>query len=104
MATGYLLSKSLFLGLAGSSVGAMLSLAVAASRDRWFDSLSTSLCPSIGATIASELYREPPESRRFSIGLVPNPWGRLSTAATLHFRVSKESLTLALHDRTLNAP
>ena len=78
-------SKSLFLGLAGSSVGAMLSFAVAASRDRWFDSLSTLLCPSIGATIASELWREPPESRRFSIGLVPDPWGRLSTAATLRF-------------------
>ncbi len=81
-------SQSLFLGLAGSSVGAMLSLAVAASRDysyRWFDLLAIRLCPSIAATIASELWREPPESRRFSIGLVPDPWGRLSTAATLRF-------------------
>ena len=41
--------------------------------------------PVIGATIMSELLRKPPESRRISVGLVPNPKGGLSAIATLRF-------------------
>lgn len=72
-------SKSLFLGLAGSSVGALLSLAVAASRDysyQWVDLLAIRLCPSIGATIVSELWRDPP-----SLGLSPSVWSQIHGGA-----------------------
>lgn len=37
------------------------------------------------ATVMSELSRKPPEARRFSVGLVPNPKKGLSAVATLHF-------------------
>ena len=35
--------------------------------------------------IASELWRKPLASRRISVGLMPNPRGRLSAVATLRF-------------------
>ncbi|MCY4605014.1 MAG: hypothetical protein OXE49_12350 [Gemmatimonadetes bacterium] len=41
--------------------------------------------PVVGATVMSELWRKPPEARRFSIGLVPNSDGNLSAVATLRF-------------------
>ena len=41
--------------------------------------------PLIGATIASELWRKPPQSRRVSFGLSPTSNGGLSASATLHF-------------------
>ena len=47
--------------------------------------LSGLLGPIIGATIASELSRKPPQDRRVSVGLVPNPKGGLSAIATLRF-------------------
>ena len=37
------------------------------------------------ATVMSELSRKPPEARRFSVDLVPNPKKGLSAVATLHF-------------------
>ena len=35
--------------------------------------------------IASELWRKPPQDRRVSVGLVPNPKGGLSAVDTLRF-------------------
>ena len=39
----------------------------------------------ITATLASELFRKPPESDRFSVGLVPDARGNWSARATLRF-------------------
>ena len=55
--------------------------------------LSAFLGPIVGATIASEKWRNPlsakrhlkPEARRVSVGLVPNPKGGLSAVDTLRF-------------------
>ena len=55
--------------------------------------LSGLLGPIVGATIASEKWRKPlsakrhlkPETRRVSVGLLPNPKGGLSAIATLRF-------------------
>ena len=41
--------------------------------------------PVILSTLMSELSRKPPEARRFSIDLVPNPKKGLSAVATLRF-------------------
>ena len=41
--------------------------------------------PAVGATVMSELWRKPPEARRFSVDLVPNPKRGLSAVATLRF-------------------
>ena len=41
--------------------------------------------PLVGATIASELLREPLESRRLSVGLGPSPRGHLSAVVKLRF-------------------
>ena len=41
--------------------------------------------PVISSLIASELWRKPLASRRISVGLMPNPRGRLSAVATLRF-------------------
>ena len=41
--------------------------------------------PIIGSLIASEKWRKPPEDRRVSVGLVPDPKGGLSAIATLRF-------------------
>ena len=41
--------------------------------------------PIIGSLIASEKWRKPPQDRRISVGLVPNPKGGLSAIATLRF-------------------
>ena len=44
-----------------------------------------SVGPVISSLIASELSRKPPQDRRVSVGLVPNPKGGLSAIATLRF-------------------
>ena len=41
--------------------------------------------PIIGSLYASEKWRKPPQARRISFGLVPNPKGGLSAVATLRF-------------------
>ena len=43
------------------------------------------VAPVISSLIASELSRKPPEARRVSVDLVPNPKGGLSAVATLRF-------------------
>ena len=44
-----------------------------------------SVGPVISSLIASELSRKPPQARRVSVGLVPDPKGGLSAVATLRF-------------------
>ena len=44
-----------------------------------------SVGPVISSLIASELSRKPPQDRRVSVGLVPDPKGGLSAIATLRF-------------------
>ena len=41
--------------------------------------------PPIGATAMSEVFRNPPEARRVSVGLAPSPKGSVSARATLRF-------------------
>ena len=43
------------------------------------------VCPLVGATIASERWRDSAENSRFSIRLAPDPKRRLSAVATLRF-------------------
>ncbi len=49
----------------------------------WFR--KASIVSVISSLIASELSRKPPQARRVSVGLVPNPKGRLSAIVTLRF-------------------
>ena len=72
------LIKSLGLSLGGSTVGLIGTLVI----PLW---PSVFVSPVVGATLASELWREPLASRRISVGLMPNPRGRLSAVATLRF-------------------
>ena len=65
-----------------SLIGSLLGAGVAAPTASDINFL---IFPPICAMLASELFRKPPETRRFSIGLVPNPKGRLSAVATLRF-------------------
>ena len=67
--------------LTGASVGTWLGIQGAELSGGW----SMLLCPLLGATIASELWRDSTENSRFSIGLAPDPKGRLSAVATLRF-------------------
>jgi len=73
--------------LAGSLIGSTVSLAVIKMDEKTAEDLWPALviCPLIGATVMSEVFREPPEVRRVSIGLLPGPKGRLSAVATLRF-------------------
>ena len=48
-------------------------------------SISFLVVTPVFATLMSEWSRKPPESRRFSVGLRPDPKGRLSAVATLRF-------------------
>ena len=76
------LIKSLGLSLGGSTVGLIGGLGLALISPLWPSPL---VGPIVGATLASELWRKPLASRRISVGLMPNPWGRLSAIATLRF-------------------
>ena len=74
-------SHDRFIGtLTGASVGMWLGI-----QRPYFGGLSILLCPLVGATITSELWRDSAENSRLSIGLAPDPKGRLSTVATLRF-------------------
>ena len=75
------------MALTGSSVGMWLgSKATPDIYGRgWYDMWPVFVCPVVGATIMSELWRKPPESRRFSIGLVPSLGGNLAAVVTLRF-------------------
>ena len=74
--------------LAGSGVGLLANFYIPIpyqfSAFDWDVIWNWFVCPLVGATIASELGRDPTESRRFSIDVVPSP-GALSAAATLRF-------------------
>ena len=70
--------------LAGSVVGFIGGIGLTiASSGVLFPSLF--IGPVIGATMMSEQSRQPPEARRVSVGLVPNPKGGLSAVAALRF-------------------
>ena len=73
-----------FFPLLGSlmGLGAGIWLTSAGQGELW---LSTFVSPVAFATAMSELSRRPPEVRRFSVGLVPNPKKGLSAVATLRF-------------------
>ena len=88
-------SQKLFMALAGSWIGTMVA-GLVTSRDTYYGlptALALSVCPAVGATLATELWRKPipaeikskPEASRFSIGLVPTPKRGLSAVATLRF-------------------
>ncbi len=65
-----------------SLIGSLLGVGVAASATSGINFL---VFPPICATLASEMYRSPPEAQRFSVNLVPNSNGDLSAVATLRF-------------------
>ena len=74
--------------LAGSAIGGAASLAVFKMvKDETAERIWPALviCPLVGSTIMSELFRKPPEIRGVSIGLLLGPKGRLSAIATLRF-------------------
>ena len=73
--------------LAGSLIGSTVSLAVLKMDEKTAEDLWPALviCPLIGAMVMSEVFRELPENRRVSIGLLPGPKGRVSAVATLRF-------------------
>ena len=86
-------------------IGVPIGMSMVDSRDRFAYSLAGSLLgtgaavamksgilllvlPPVTATLGSELFRSPPktsQTRRFSVGLVPNPKKGLSAIATLRF-------------------
>ena len=76
--------------LAGSGVGLLANFYVPRTNTYQFSAFDWDViwnwfvCPLIGATIASELGRDPNESRRFSIDVVPSPRA-LSAVAKLRF-------------------
>ena len=69
--------------LGGSVVGLIGGIGLTSISKVLFPSLLVG--PIIGATIMSERSRKPPQARRVSVGLVPNPKGGLSAIATLRF-------------------
>lgn len=64
-----------------SLIGGLLGVGLAAPAASDINFL---VLPPICAALASELFRKPPEARRISVGLVPDPKG-LSAIATLRF-------------------
>ena len=73
--------------LAGSLIGGAASLAIYTAENETTEKLwpAIFICPLIGSTIMSEVFRKPLEVRRVSIGLFPGPKGRVSAVATLRF-------------------
>ena len=78
------LIKFLGVSIGGSTVGLIggLGLALVSPEVLWPSFL---VGPTVGATLASELWHKPPAARRISVGLMPNPRGSLSAVATLRF-------------------
>ena len=77
--------------LAGSLVGCVVNVYIPRTKTyqfrayEWDAVWNWFVGPLVGATIASELMRKPPESRGLSVGLVPSPRGHLSAVAKLRF-------------------
>ena len=69
--------------LAGSLIGSATGIALIKAKEELWPSFL--ICPLVGAVIMSELSRKPPEARRFSVGVVPGPTGRVSAVATFRF-------------------
>ena len=80
--------RSLVFSIGGSFLGAGIGLALI-PIDPWRNPIGTigriMIIQPIMATLASELFRKPPESDRFSVGLVPDARGNGSARATLRF-------------------
>ncbi len=69
--------------LVGSLIGGAAGLGLIYTKEEFWPALV--ICPLIGSTIMSEVFRKPLEVRGVSIGLFPGPKGRLSAVATLRF-------------------
>ena len=69
--------------LGGSVVGLIGGIGLTSISEVLFPSLLVG--PIIGATIMSERSRKPPQARRISVDLIPDPKGGLSAVATLCF-------------------
>ena len=69
--------------LGGSALGLIGGFVLTSASEVLFPSLFVG--PVIGATAMSEWSRKPPQARRVSVGLVPDPRGHLSAVATLRF-------------------
>ena len=67
----------------GFGIGVAIDMVVVETGGPFLGALAW--LPLIAATVASEKSREPPESRRYSIGLRPEPGGGLSAVAALRF-------------------
>ena len=80
--------RSLVFSIGGSLLGVGIGFALI-PIDPWRDPVGAiggiMIISSTTATLASELFRKPPESDRFSIGLVPDARGNWSARATLRF-------------------
>ena len=80
--------RSLVLSIGGSLLGVGIGFALI-PIDPWRDPVGAiggiMIISSTTATLASELFRKPPESGRFSVGLVPDARGNWSARATLRF-------------------
>ena len=85
--------RSLVFSIGGSLLGAGIGFALIPTPIYpWVDPIGAfgtigdiMIVSSITATLASELFRKPPESGRFSVGLVPDARGNWSARATLRF-------------------
>ena len=79
--------RSLVFSIGGSFLGIGISAALVHSRN--LDPYSAvglfMITLPVTATLVSELFRRPPESDRFSVGLVPDARGNWSARATLRF-------------------
>ena len=69
--------------LAASMLGFGMGIAYGAATDKWLPSL---WLPILTATAASEWSRNRADSRRYSLGLRPEPGGGLSAVAALRFQ------------------
>ena len=80
--------RSLVFSIGGSFLGAGIGLALI-PIDPWRNPIGTigriMIIQPITATLVSELFRKPPESDRFSVGLMPDARGNWSARATLRF-------------------
>ena len=69
--------------LAGSVIGGGVGYHMTRQQDDIGPSVL--IWPLVGAVTMSEIFRDPPEARRVSVGLVPDPKGSVSAFATLRF-------------------
>ena len=80
--------RSLVFSIGGSFLGAGIGFALI-PIDPWRNPIGAigniMIISSATATLASELFRKPPESGRFSVGLMPDARGNWSARATLRF-------------------